>query len=757
MKKQIAVLMAAATAVTTVAPVLANAEVKNEKMPVSQVNKKIKEALDTKYKVNTQDGINKVPGAPLTGDNEYKNSRYAVLISIEGMDAQTDDPIDGTIKRGNSLYNGILFDGVDLNDVENKKLYVVTDISKATNKIESLVAKNKKIVAYIVDKGIDKDGNSTFKTTKALYSDLADLEAERNEIYGLAAGPIVQKYLEQAGVGNVKKAEGTFELKLKNEKKIEISINDPKVDVNKPVDSKGNVLDFVNNPDADLYKEVVGFKAKDDLEEEAYVDVKNGDTTVYTVSESMRKVVDASKLYSAETGYTKEGVDFVNKFVNAKKDPYSFNYDGVHYKLRYNNLKPNDALQAEKALGLKDETPNPIVTVKKSGDKYLFEFSATVVDGNDTEVIKEITFVVEGGNQKDVATILKDIYGDNEVVEGRFKKLSGSNRYGTAIEISKETFKADGPGTYADSVVIVGGKALMDGLAAGPIAAANNASILLADPMKGLDKETLDEIGRATDSNLKNKVVYIVGGDSSVPKNVETQLKEKFGAVVVRLSGKNRFDTSLEVLRRMKHDGKISTVVDAHDVFFVGGDGAADAMSAAGVASSKLRKVRDVISPIVVVPKDGVDRRTRDELKGYNFKEAFVVGGTSTLSTSAFKNLSIATPNIERISGANRFATNEKLIKKFYNKDNTVNGKIETKGLLVASGKDQALVDAQTSAILSAKNGYPVVLGDSKLTKEQLKLMTGNEALAGVNKNVYQIGGAVSADVMKSVVDKLGL
>ena len=174
-----------------------------------------------------------------------------------------------------------------------------------------------------------------------------------------------------------------------------------------------------------------------------------------------------------------------------------------------------------------------------------------------------------------------------DVVAGHFTKLSGVNRYATAIEVSKDLFEKG----QADSVVIVG-EAKFDGLSAAPLAASQNAPLLLANPKTGLSKDTLDEIGRVA-KNLSKKTVYIVGGENSVPASVEKQLKDKFGVTVVRVAGLDRTATSLEVAKRLKYNGHNAT-----DVFFVGANGAADAMSVSAVAARK--DAAGKVSPIII-------------------------------------------------------------------------------------------------------------------------------------------------------------
>ena len=271
--------------------------------------------------------------------------------------------------------------------------------------------------------------------------------------------------------------------------------------------------------------------------------------------------------------------------------------------------------------------------------------------------------------------------------------------------------------------------------------------MLLASPKTGLSQDTLDEIGRVT-KNLSKKTVYIVGGENSVPASVEKQLKDKFDVVVVRLAGLDRTATSLEVAKRLKYNGH-----NGNTAFFVGANGAADAMSVSAVAA---KKVAGKVSPILVMKKDGFDRSTRELINGLNVNTAYIVGGSDSVSSLGYKAVKsvpgVAT--LSRLSGADRYATNVEVINEFYLHDG--NGKDPADGAIFASGANQYLVDAQTSGAYAAFKKAPIVLAGSKMTADQSSLFKKNAVLDG-KKGVVQVGGVVAADFMKSVVEKLGL
>lgn len=103
---------------------------------------------------------------------------------------------------------------------------------------------------------------------------------------------------------------------------------------------------------------------------------------------------------------------------------------------------------------------------------------------------------------------------EHEFYTGR---ISGQNRYKTAIEIAK-AYKPVLKRSI-DTVVLVDGTNYPDALASGTVATMNNGAILLTEPGK-LNEDTKAFI---QENNIQN--VIIVGGEKSVSKNVENELK----------------------------------------------------------------------------------------------------------------------------------------------------------------------------------------------------------------------------------------
>ena len=750
MKKQIAVLMAAATAVTTVAPVLASADtIKHDNVSIGEVEAKIAAALADKYASDKEDGI-RVPGPDAV--KGYENSKYAVIVDADA--AVTDAEAYGLVPVANTIYSGL---AEATPAVAGHVRYVVTDAAKVKNLIEKrmsspLVTGVKATSVLIVDKGV-KDNKSTYTTKNKHYvagavTD-ADTQVSLNDIAtsgqidalaGVVAPVSFVKTVTPEPTTNPTKVT----IELKSGKKIEVNVNSEALDFTAPKAEKQDLtLEAVRNSQA-VADQVVDFaKIANVGGVSRTLDLQLGDTHEYVLDDVEVHEIAVPTVYTKAEGYSKAGADLINPLIRAKRDnkaDYSFNYKGVNYALATNaGVKVANDAQAEAAV----DTANAKIDV--AGDGYVLRLNVRVLDKNDKDRFKTLQFKFEGKTQQDLVRVLNDLKGKNEVVVGKFVKLAGSDRAATAVEVSKERFGYK----EADSVVVVGANALIDGLSAAPLAAAKNAPVLIAGK-NGLDNGSLAEIERAC-KDLSNKTVYIVGGENSVPYAAKKQLEDKFGAVVVRLAGDDRYDTSLEVDHRLVKDAQASTTR-----FVVGGNGAADAMSASAVAA---KKTAGKVSPILVVKKDGIKATTRTYLAG-KVAQAYVVGGTSTASTQVFKDIekvinqtpagnNAADNKVKRLSGEDRYATNLAVINEFY-------ANPKANGLAVVSGKTQYLVDAQTAGAFAADRGLAVLLTADKLNKDQEDTLA-NGVLKGLRTNIYQVGGVVSNDVMKSVVDILGL
>lgn len=255
------------------------------------------------------------------------------------------------------------------------------------------------------------------------------------------------------------------------------------------------------------------------------------------------------------------------------------------------------------------------------------------------------------------------------VAEPAVNRISGANRYGTAVAISQEGWET------ADTVVLARGDDYADALAGVPLAYALDAPMLLTHKDR-LTESTKDEILR-----LKAKKAYILGGTGAVSEVVEDAVKA-MGLDVVRISGANRFGTAAAVAKELAKYNIPTTAVMAYGLDFP------DALAAASYAAVNGY-------PILLVRSDALTSATETVIAELNIDDFIVVGGPGVISDSLFHQLQNAT----RVAGGNRYETAIELAKYFYSDNERV---------YLATGLDFA--DAITGGVLAAKNNSAMLL-----------------------------------------------
>ena len=300
-------------------------------------------------------------------------------------------------------------------------------------------------------------------------------------------------------------------------------------------------------------------------------------------------------------------------------------------------------------------------------------------------------------------------FNENGEAVAKWDVIKGNNRFSTATEISKMNYATGG------TVVLVNGNAVADGIAATPLAASENASILLANA-DNLPKETADRM-----KEIAPQKVIIVGGENAVSKALEAKIANDYAVEVQRIAGKDRYATSFEIAKALVESG-----AEIKTAYIVSGMGEADALSVASKAGADKQ-------PIILTGKDSIAPEMYAWLKEQNLEDAYFIGGNKVISDSVINSVNEITTNdvtANRIAGNNREETNAKVIEKLY-----------TGGFSnVYAAKSNVLVDALSAGPMAAQRNCPVVLVNSRgLTDAQKNVLSGKYV-----DHVYQIGGGVS-------------
>ena len=393
-------------------------------------------------------------------------------------------------------------------------------------------------------------------------------------------------------------------------------------------------------------------------------------------------------------------------------------------------------------------TQNVSKELESNPTKYDAQISSGLTKHNGKYVVN-VTFKAQAPNKVDeVYTITGTDKADITRLiqwmlkpQARVDVLAGDNRYETAVEIAKEYvgLKVDVPTNNTatnkiEDIVLVNGNALVDGLAASPLAAKKNAPVLLteADALPKATKAYLKELMADQIVGANKTTIHLVGGEAVLSKSLERELRS-YGFKIERYDGDNREETSLAVAEALGNTTK---------AFVVGAEGEADAMSIASVAAENTL-------PIIVAKKGGITEDAAYELKG---KNVTIIGGENAVSKADEKTIKSEAKSVERVYGSNRQATNAEVIRKYYHKDF-----LTAKNVMVAKdgqNNKSELVDALAAANLAAQKDAPIVLATNKLSNAQINALELNAKNAFA---LYQIGNGVNRNVVKTIAENLGL
>ena len=353
----------------------------------------------------------------------------------------------------------------------------------------------------------------------------------------------------------------------------------------------------------------------------------------------------------------------------------------------------------------------------------------------DIKTDKESQIITISGSNELVLRLEGLLSNDSEL-KGNIDVLAGDSRFETAIEVSKATFKNAGD---AKSVILVGQDAVVDGLAAAPLAAKENAPILLAKK-DGVTEEVEAEMLRVLGTNLTGKTIYIIGGESQISKEAEAKLA-KLGVKVKRLAGASRYETSLKIAKELNSTSNSASNSGSKTSFVVGGNGEADAMSIAAYAAQ-------TNSPIIVTNKDVVSEEATKVLEG---KQIEIIGGTSSVSAEVEAELAKIDMDkkVVRLAGTDRKGTNAKVINRYYGNAKEVFVAKDGHGTGVSH-----LIDALTAAPLAGSKNAPIILATNSVSTEQVE--TAELKLKNVTK-ITQIGQGIANTVVEKLYDVLNL
>jgi putative cell wall-binding protein len=286
------------------------------------------------------------------------------------------------------------------------------------------------------------------------------------------------------------------------------------------------------------------------------------------------------------------------------------------------------------------------------------------------------------------------------------ERIAGSNRYATAVAVSKKAFPD--PVTSVPVVYVAQGADYPDALAAAPAAVAEGGPLLLTD------SNTLTPIVKAEIQRLNPDKIVVVGGEGVVKPAVFNALKALV-TNTIRMGGANRYETARLVVQQafIDRDGAPATVPIA---YIATGSGFPDALSASAAAGT-------AGAPVILVngSLSSVDAATKALLQELGVTQTRIAGGTGVVSTGVQNSLATVS-TVTRYAGSNRFDTNHK-----------VNSAIFSSGaddVYLATGFQ--FPDALAGAALAGAKGAPLYLVQTTCVPAQIRadIVAGNAELA---------------------------
>ncbi|WP_198668715.1 cell wall-binding repeat-containing protein [Homoserinimonas sp. OAct 916] len=339
------------------------------------------------------------------------------------------------------------------------------------------------------------------------------------------------------------------------------------------------------------------------------------------------------------------------------KDPK--NLETYYVEFRSGSGVDKDALYTQpniewaQELGAIDGLGVGVRIVKRRWDNSTAALRAIDIDGEGWRDI----FLAEGksltsrGGGLMVTASQVDLAADTATVSITLKgmgpakvdRISGDDRYVTAVEISKAGFAGTAPVVY-----LATGTNYPDALSAAPAATKKGGPLLLTMP-KSLPGPVAAEIKR-----LKPQKVVVVGGTGAVSNQVMDAVKKLLPAASVkRIGGTDRFDTSRKLIGDAFPSSGTAYVATGMDY--------PDALSASAAAGA-------IGAPVVLVngKAKSLDTGTAALLKKLAVTKVLIAGGTGVLSKGIETGLKAYSPT--RFAGNDRFETSQKINKQAFPK-----------------------------------------------------------------------------------------
>ena len=271
------------------------------------------------------------------------------------------------------------------------------------------------------------------------------------------------------------------------------------------------------------------------------------------------------------------------------------------------------------------------------------------------------------------ASLLFVAGGSIAAADASSERLAGTNRYLTAVEVSKQLFPEG-----VSTAFVASGENYPDAVVAGAAGGAYDYPVLLTGRTV-VPEPVLDELKR-----LNPVHIVVLGGTGAVSRVGEDELAE-IGAIS-RLSGENRYATAVMVAQWAFDPG-------VPVVYLASGANFADALSG-GVAGALAE------GPVLLTTPRSLSKETSDHLAEFKPRRIVLLGGTNAISERVAEQAAEFAP-VTRLAGPDRYGTSAAVSEATFRTASTV---------LLADGRTYP--DALSGTPLAARLRAPVLLVD---------------------------------------------
>ncbi len=431
-----------------------------------------------------------------------------------------------------------------------------------------------------------------------------------------------------------------------------------------------------------------------------------GDGTTFSPSVNITRA-DFMVLLIKTLGLTAE---FTENFDDVHPGAYYYDAIGVAKKLGIaagsgNNLfKPTESISRqdmmvlaaralEKYQALKTADTNTVLerfSDRKDIAEYAASSLATLIEAG----------LIEGSGSKltprayttraEVAAFLYKIYNKYPeapvITAATLTRLAGQSRVDTALSVARAAY----PDKISNAVLATADN-YPDALAGSVLAYKLDTPILLVGSSEADQKKVLDYLKSSMEPD---GTVYILGGTAAVSGDMENMIQSSGFRHITRVAGETRYDTAVKIAEQLN-------VKTGTPVVLVSGENYPDALSVSSIAAQNQY-------PILPVSKDGISDAVRQKLAAIKPEKIYIIGLEGAISPPAESQAAnitgLATENIIRIGGADRYATSL-AVAEYFN--------LGSQTICIATGN--YFPDALAGSIYAAKYKAPIILTDSTL------------------------------------------